>query len=127
MDYLLNKSGEANVDIDPITPLEVSFTISGIGGIRMFDLFQWIIYQRFIVIIHYSKLIVFHIHYHQAGWDTSGYRYFRVDMDSLINASKILIHIKMMHLILLKIQQNKIMFHSYNLNKISRKKIHQKN
>ena len=39
MDYLLNKSGEMNVDIDPVTPLEVSFTMPGIGGIRMFDLF----------------------------------------------------------------------------------------
>ena len=39
MDYLLNKKDEANVDVDPVTPIEVSFTMPGIGGIRMYDIF----------------------------------------------------------------------------------------
>ena len=29
----------ANVDVDPVTPIEVSFSTHRIGGIRMYDIF----------------------------------------------------------------------------------------
>ena len=88
MDYLLNKSGEANVDIDPVTPLEVSFTMPGIGGIRMFDLFA-VDYLPEV----YRNYTLFQVNslshtLSSAGWDTAVTGIARVDMDSLINAAK---------------------------------------
>ena len=88
MDYLLNKAGESNVDIDPVTPLEVSFTMPGIGGIRMFDLFA-IDYLPEV----YRDYTLFQVNgvthtLSTAGWDTAITGIARVDMDSLINAAK---------------------------------------
>ena len=64
----------------------------------------------------------FNIHYHQVVGIQKLQVLLRVDMDSLIKTPKILIHIKIMQKILLKIQQNKIMFHSYNSNKMKKDK-----
>ena len=88
MDYLLNKAGEANVDIDPVTPLEVSFTMPGIGGIRMFDLFA-VDYLPEI----YRNYTLFQVNgvshtLSPSGWDTAITGIARVDMDSLISAAK---------------------------------------
>ena len=88
MDYLLNKAGESNVDIDPVTPLEVTFTMPGIGGIRMFDLFAVDYLPE-----AYRNYTLFQVSGVQhtlssAGWDTQITGIARVDMDSLIAAAK---------------------------------------
>ena len=88
MDYLLNKSGEANIDIDPVVPLEISFTMPGIGGIRMFDLFA-VDYLPEV----YRNYALFQVNGVQhtlspQGWDTQITGIARVDMDSLLTAAK---------------------------------------
>jgi len=39
MQWFLNKGPDSKTDFDPLTPLEVSFTMPGIAGIKLYDLF----------------------------------------------------------------------------------------
>ena len=88
MDYLLNKKDEANVDVDPVTPIEVSFTMPGIGGIRMYDIFAVDYLPD-----NYRRYGLFQVSgvdhtLSPQGWDTKISGKLRVDMDTLIKDAK---------------------------------------
>ena len=88
MDYLLNKKDEANVDVDPLTPIEVSFTMPGIGGIRMYDIFAVDYLPD-----NYRRYGLFQVSgvdhtLSPQGWDTKISGKLRVDMDTLIKDAK---------------------------------------
>ena len=88
MDYLLNKKDEANVDVDPVTPIEVSFSMPGIGGIRMYDIFAVDYLPD-----NYRRYGLFQVSgidhtLSPQGWDTKISGKLRVDMDTLIKDAK---------------------------------------
>tara|TARA_B100000287_G_scaffold345533_1_gene332955 strand:- start:1413 stop:3968 length:2556 start_codon:yes stop_codon:yes gene_type:complete len=86
--WLMNKSADSKVLIDPITPISVSFTISGIGGISMYDMFAVDYLPK-----NYRDYGLFQVtgvdhSLSPAGWDTAITGLLRVDMDSVIKAAK---------------------------------------
>ena len=88
MDYLMNRAGKSNIDIDPVTPLEISFTMPGIGGIRMYDLFAVDYLPE--VYRDYTLFQVSGVSHtlSTTGWDTQITGIARVDMESLIEAAE---------------------------------------
>ncbi len=86
--WLMNKSAEAKAQVDPLTPLTISFTIPGIGGISMYDLFAVDYLPK-----QYRDYGLFQVNavdhtLSTTGWDTKISGLLRVDMDSLIKAAK---------------------------------------
>ena len=86
--WLMNKSSEAKAQVDPITPLNISFTIPGIGGISMYDLFAVDYLPK-----QYRDYGLFQVNavdhtLSPSGWDTKISGLLRVDMDSLIKSAK---------------------------------------
>jgi len=86
--WMMNKSSESQAAIDPLTPLSVSFSIPGIGGISMYDLFAVDYLPK-----RYRDYGLFQVNsvdhtLSPSGWDTKLSGLLRVDMDSLIKAAK---------------------------------------
>ena len=88
MDFLLHKKDEANVDVDTVTPIEVSFTMPGIGGIQLYDIFGVDYLPD-----NYRRYGLFQVSgldhtLSTSGWDTKVTGKLRVDMDSLTKDAK---------------------------------------
>lgn len=88
MDFLLLKKDDANVDVDPVTPIEVSFTMPGIGGIQMYDIFGVDYLPD-----NYRRYGLFQVSgmdhtLSTAGWDTKITGKLRVDMETLTKDAK---------------------------------------
>jgi len=88
MDFLLHKKDEANVDVDPVTPIEVSFTMPGIGGIQLYDIFG-VDY----IPDNYRRYGLFQVSgldhtLSTSGWDTKVTGKLRVDMETLTKDAK---------------------------------------
>jgi hypothetical protein len=83
MIYLLTMSPEAQYEIDPLVPLGVTFTMAGIGGIDLYDMFA-VDYLPEV----YRKYALFQVSSqdHQldaSGWTTSITGQMRIDMKGL--------------------------------------------
>lgn len=81
--YYLNKSTESSKNVEPIVPLSVSFTINGIGGIRIGDCFAIDYLPE-----TYRKFSAFQVSkvdhtVGTEGWKTSITGILRVDIDAL--------------------------------------------
>tara|TARA_A100001201_G_C4051049_1_gene189656 strand:- start:256 stop:1026 length:771 start_codon:yes stop_codon:yes gene_type:complete len=88
MDFLLHKKDEANVDVDPVTPIEVSFTMPGIGGIQLYDIFGVDYLPD-----NYRRYGLFQVSgldhtLSTSGWDTKVTGKLRVDMETLTKDAK---------------------------------------
>ncbi len=87
MIYLLTKSPESQYEIDPLVPLGVSFSMPGIGGIDLYDMFA-VDYLPEV----YRKYALFQVSSmdHQldsSGWTTSITGQMRIDMIGLKKAT----------------------------------------
>ena len=84
--YMLNNSEPAKKEVDPLVPLGCTFTISGIAGIRMYDIFAIDYlpetYRRFAVF----QVIGMDHTLDESGWSTQISGQMRIDMDSLTDA-----------------------------------------
>jgi len=81
--YLLNLSPQAQYEIDPLVPLSVNFSMPGIGGIDLYDMFA-VDYLPEV----YRKYALFQVasQEHQldlAGWTTTISGQMRIDMKTL--------------------------------------------
>ena len=87
MIYLLTKAPEAQYDIDPLVPLGVSFTMAGIGGIDLYDMFAMDYLPEV-----YTKYALFQVksmdqQLDASGWTTSIEGQMRIDMKGLKKAT----------------------------------------
>ena len=83
MNYLLTKSVESRTEVDPLVPLGVSFTIPGIGGIDLYDMFAIDYLPE-----NYRRFALFQVSgmdhsLDSSGWTTSITGQMRIDMDGL--------------------------------------------
>lgn len=84
LDYYLVKGPDSDKGLLPVTPIKVSFTLNGIGGIRMFDMFavDYIpyIYRRF------GLFQVQNIDHTLSpnGWDTKISALLRLDIEEML-------------------------------------------
>lgn len=81
--YLLNNTKEAQKEVDPLVPLTVNFTIPGIAGIQMYDIFAIDYLPE-----DYKKYCVFQVNgldhsIDSTGWSTTISGQMRIDMDLL--------------------------------------------
>ena len=81
--YLLNKSPKAQKEVDPLVPLSVSFSMPGIGGISLYDIFaiDYLpeVYKEYSV---FQATAVDHS-LDSSGWTTSITGQMRIDMKAL--------------------------------------------
>ena len=88
MQWYLNKGPGSKTSIDPLTPLQCSFTMPGIAGIKMYDVFavDYLpeLYRRF------GMFMVTSINHtlSTSGWDTQIQGNLRIDMEGLEEYSK---------------------------------------
>ena len=85
--YLLTKSPKTILEIDPLVPVEISFTIPGIGGIDLFDMFAVDYLPEL-----YRKYAIFQVKSQEhsidgTGWTTTITGQMRIDMQ-LLEAQK---------------------------------------
>ena len=83
MQWFLNKGPDAKTDIDPITPLEVSFTMPGIAGIKLYDLFAVDYLPKLYRDFGLFMVTALDHTVSQQGWDTKITGKMRIDMDGL--------------------------------------------
>tara|TARA_A100001201_G_C4092941_1_gene202763 strand:- start:87 stop:2597 length:2511 start_codon:yes stop_codon:yes gene_type:complete len=88
MQWYLNKGPESKTSFDPLTPLQCSFTMPGIAGIKMYDVFavDYLpeLYRRF------GMFMVTSMNHTLSpqGWDTQIQGNLRVDMEGLEEYAK---------------------------------------
>ena len=87
MNYLLTKSAESRKEVDPLVPLGVSFSIPGIGGIDLYDMFAIDYLPE-----TYRRFALFQVSgmehtLDENGWTTSITGQMRIDMDGLEEAT----------------------------------------
>ena len=84
MIYILNYQPDSDIGLAPVTPIKVSFTMPGIGGIRMFDMFavDYIpeIYRRFGL---FQVSNIDHTLSPQ-GWETKVEALLRLDIEEML-------------------------------------------
>ncbi len=84
--YFMNKTLISDSEVDPLVPIEISFSMPGIGGIDLFDVFGVDYLPE-----TYKKYSLFQVKAQQhqldsTGWKTTITGLMRVDMDKLVKA-----------------------------------------
>ena len=88
MQWYLNKGPDSKTEFDPLTPLQISFTMPGIAGIKMYDIFAVDYLPK--LYREFGLFQVFSLDHTLSpqGWETKVSARLRVDTEGLAERAK---------------------------------------